>query len=271
MRHISKYLEDRAPQRLVLKSGYDFIDDELGGYHSGELMTICGVENSGKTAFIISQIDRLAVEQKIPTLVDTGLMDVSMFVASMMAYHYDIATNDLWNLWNNPLYKDIIKEYEEMLNEAPIYMIYDDQREDDWEEELRNIIIEKGIRMVFMNDDDFLSNDLMAKLKRLAMETGVSIIRTWTVWSERGNDGFHISLADFNSKSYSALSSMSDTIIAFNDFDFMKICVDERGVDLRGVLGVEIIKQKGCINKTRYRLQKRRLYFREYYSDKFSM
>lgn len=51
MKHISKYLENRPQLQEPLMSGYDFIDNELGGYHPGELMTICGVEDCGKTAF----------------------------------------------------------------------------------------------------------------------------------------------------------------------------------------------------------------------------
>lgn len=45
------------------------------------------------------------------------------------------------------------------------------------------------------------------------------------------------------------------------------IFADERGVNLRGVLGIEILKQKGVIKKKEYRMIKKRLYYQNSYSD----
>ena len=63
MEHISNYKNAIIESSSVpIQSGINFIDDELGGYHPGELMTICGTEDCGKSAFIIAQVDKIAVQ-----------------------------------------------------------------------------------------------------------------------------------------------------------------------------------------------------------------
>jgi len=268
MKHISELLEEQQPQNAALKSGLDFIDNELGGYHPGELMTICGMENSGKTAFILSQIDRLAVEQGIPTLVGFGMMDMSMAVSAMMAYHYDIETNDLWNLLRNPRYEEEICEYKAMLSEAPLFVVKEDCLDEDWMKEMMEWIVEEGIQIAFFDDfETYTSNDTSAELKRLATQSNIPIIKTELIWRDRDGGERPISLSDMNMKEHHIISSMSDTVIAFNDYEFMKIYQDERGVSLRGVLGVDIIKKKGEISQKSYRLFKKRLYYRTRFSD----
>ena len=268
MKHISKLLKERLPQKAALKSGWDFINNELGGYHPGELMTVCGVENSGKTAFILSQIDRLAVEQRIPTLIGFGLMDMSMVVASMMAYHYDIETNDLWNLWDNPLYQEEIAEYESMLREAPLCVVKEDLQDDNLLEELRDRIVDNGIQIAFFEDFEiYTSLNTSSELRRLAVMSNIPVIKSELIWRDRKDGERLVSLSDMNTREWGAISSMSDTVLAFNDYEFMKIFMDERGVNLRGVLGIEILKQKGAISQKLYRLFKKRLYYRTRFSD----
>ena len=268
MKHISDLI-GQTPQRKAepLKSGFGFIDNELGGYHAGELMTICGVENSGKTAFLVSQIDRLTLEQGIPTLIGIGLMDMETFVASMIAYHYDIETNDLWGLWDDPRYQDEINEYESMLKEAPLYVLDNYIQDEEWVKNLSERIAEQGIRMIFLDEWETITlQETSIGLRQLALHTGITIVRTDEVGNDREVDGSRVALSDFNVRRYNHVNSMSDTVIAFNDYDFMKIYEDEHGVNLRGVLGIEILKQKGVISKKEYRLFKKRLYFRKLFS-----
>ena len=230
-------------------------------------MTICGVENSGKTAFLVSQIDRLAVEQRVPTLIGIGLMDMETFVASMIAYHYDIETNNLWGLWDDPRYQDDINEYESMLKEAPLYVLDNFIQDEEWVKNLSERIDEKGIRMIFLDEWETITlQETSIGLRQLALHTGTTIVKTDVVWNDREVDGSRVALSDFNVRRYNHVSSMSDTVIAFNDYEFMKIYADERGVNLRGVLGIEILKQKGVISKKEYRLFKKRLYFRKLFS-----
>lgn len=268
MKHISNILEGQIQQNAALKSGWDFIDNELGGYHPGEMMTICGMENSGKTAFVLSQIDRLAVEQGIPTLIGFGTMDMSMVVASMMAYHYDIETNNLWELLDDPKYQPQRKEYESMLREAPLYVLDDDIRDENWEKTIGEWITNKEIRIIFLDEwETITEKDMSIGLKHLAISTGVSVVLTDVIWNDRPLDGFGVRLSDLNARKCSSVSALPDTVIAFNDYEYMKIFADERGVNLRGVQGIEILKQKGVIKKKEYRMIKKRLYYKKRYSD----
>lgn len=269
MKHICTIIQDASLKKVEpLKSGFGFIDDELGGYHPGEMMTICGVENSGKTAFILSQIDRLAVEQGIPTLVGFGTMDISMVVASMMSYHYDIETNNLWKLLDDPQYKTQITEYESLLKEAPLYVLDNDIRDENWEKTISEWITNKGIRIILLDEwETITEKESSIGLKQLAISTGVSVVMTNVIWNDRPIDGFGVRLSDLNSRKCSSVSALPDTVIAFNDYEFMKIFADEHGVNLRGVLGIEILKHKGVIKKKEYRMIKKRLYYHNKYSD----
>lgn len=268
IKHISKYLDNRPQSKEPLMSGYDFINNELGGYHPGELMTICGVENCGKTAFIVSEIDRLAIGQHVPTLIAVGLMDMKSFVASMIAYHYDIETNDLWGLWDDLSYQDEIGEYESLLREAPLFIVEENFQDENWVTEMKDFIVDHGIQIAFFDEyDSFTFKDTSLELRQLAMQSNIPIVKTEFVWRDRDGGDHPISLADINVKEHHVISSMSDTVIAFIDYEFIKIYEDERGVSLRGVLGVDILKKKGVIEKQSYRIFKNRLYFRTRYSD----
>ena len=56
MKHFLDIIDETSLHSInPLKSGFDFIDEKLGGYHSGEVITVAGTINSGKTAFVVSQ------------------------------------------------------------------------------------------------------------------------------------------------------------------------------------------------------------------------
>ena len=77
MEHISNIIDEVIQQEITpIKSGIKFLDETLGGYYPGEMTTICGDINSGKTAIIIAQINHLAVDQHIPTLLVLNNMTI---------------------------------------------------------------------------------------------------------------------------------------------------------------------------------------------------
>lgn len=69
MEHISDIIENvQSLTDYPISTGFKFLDTIIGGYYPGELTTICGEEDSGKSAYVISQLNHIAMEQKIATL-----------------------------------------------------------------------------------------------------------------------------------------------------------------------------------------------------------
>ena len=84
MSHIAEYIEQA---KLMLKApiltGFDFLDNIMGGYYPGQVTTICGGENIGKSAFVVHQINRIALDHSIPTLLVLDQKSQLEFLASM--------------------------------------------------------------------------------------------------------------------------------------------------------------------------------------------
>lgn len=88
-----------------ISTGFKFLDNAIGGYYPGQLTTICGNENSGKTAFVIAQINYYAVDQQIPTLLVMNNMAERTFLSCMAAYFCSIETSDVNSVLNDEQYK----------------------------------------------------------------------------------------------------------------------------------------------------------------------
>ena len=89
MEHISEIIETTEVVKPIT-TGMRFLDRAIGGYYPGELTAICGEENSGKTAFVVSQLNLIAVEQHIPTMIVLNNMSRRTFLSCMAAYYYRI-------------------------------------------------------------------------------------------------------------------------------------------------------------------------------------
>lgn len=257
MKHILDVIDETSLHSInPLTSGFDFIDEELGGYHSGEVITVAGTINSGKTAFVVSQVDRLSVEQKVPTLVGLGLMDYDMFLASLVAYHYSIKTSNLWGLLNDPKYKTEVEQYKEMLKESPLF-IADSVWDEEDEEDLEISVLEKEIRIVFLDELElFPEENESAKMKQLAIHSGATIVETQVIDKVEVTDRIScIRLSD--------IKGYADTVIAFNDYEYLGLYTDEKGRELHGLLGIEILKQKGFAHSGIYSVQKSQLFLKK--------
>ncbi len=260
IQHVKELIDEMRSQNMVeaLSSGFRFVSKELGGYHAGELMTICGVENSGKTAFVVSEAERLAVDLHVPTLIGLGVMGARQFLSLMVAYACNVRTKNLWELMNDPIVQDKTHDYVEKLEKAPLYVLRP-LREANWEEEIRKFIEKNKIRILFFDDLEFTFwENAQQKMRQIASDLDISIVTTQTVTENRDEDGYirNIWLADLR-------NSMAETVVAFNDFEYSHIYCDERGNDLRGKLRVEILKQKGLTEKKDFLVSKSWLFMKD--------
>ena len=58
----------REAVSIPIPTGFDKLDDLMGGFSSGELVVLGGRPSSGKTALAIHFILQTALERRIPTL-----------------------------------------------------------------------------------------------------------------------------------------------------------------------------------------------------------
>ena len=58
MEHVCDIIEETTSATICpISTGFKFLDTIIGGYYPGELTTICGEEDCGKTAYVISQLN----------------------------------------------------------------------------------------------------------------------------------------------------------------------------------------------------------------------
>ena len=87
MKHITNIVENvKGQEKVALTSGMEFLEENMGPFYPGELTLICSEINSGKSALMIQQIHRIAIDNKEPVLVVLSGKDEISFLACMAAY-----------------------------------------------------------------------------------------------------------------------------------------------------------------------------------------
>ena len=253
MEHISNIIDEVIQQEITpIKSGIKFLDETLGGYYPGEMTTICGDINSGKTAIIIAQINHLAVDQHIPTLLVLNNMTIESYLSCMAAYYCNIEADNIHSVLKSEQYKDKVNAYLELLKEAPLYVVKAQWYENKpFFDKLEAYIEKNGIKiaffdemLVYYNPSGEESNNL---IKTLALSQNIPIVTTCCTWSDReGVDGIKPFLRDLCE--YGERHG-NDVVISITNYEQYHIYQDERGQDLRGMRLMEILKAKGIIDK----------------------
>ena len=112
MEHISDIIENvQSLTDYPISTGFKFLDTIIGGYYPGELTTICGEEDSGKSAYVISQLNHIAMEQKIATLLIINSMSKRALVSCMAAYYCNIETYNVHSVLYDEQYETAVKNY----------------------------------------------------------------------------------------------------------------------------------------------------------------
>ena len=112
MRHIKDSMDRIKEQKVSdLPVGIKFLDNNLGGLYPGELTVICGDADDGKTALMIRQIHRLAIDEEIPVMIVLNGMSERTFLACMAAFYCSIITNDVHQVYSDNVCKDEVEAY----------------------------------------------------------------------------------------------------------------------------------------------------------------
>ena len=268
MEHISTIIETEIKkQDNPINTGFKFLDETIGGFYPGEMTTVCGSEDCGKTAFVITQLNRIAVDQHIPTLFVLNNMTERNFLSSMIAYYCNIETNNVHSIFDTELQQEAVKAYLKMLSDTPLYVVNAEWFEDNaFFEMLEKLIVEKDIKIAFFDEvvhyEILAESGSMSYLKTLSMKLNIPVVSTCCIWNYReGLDGVVPALPDLSK--YCELHG-HDVVISFIKYEQYHVYQDEHGHDLHDTIGVEILKHKGRIENRKHFLPLGCLYLRNY-------
>lgn len=262
MKHISEIInEAMAVEPKPIETGIKSLDELIGGYYPGELTTVCGREDVGKTAFIVHQVNRMAIDLGIETYMYASYTSEQVWLSMMVAYYCGIQTSDLHAVLYSPMYADAVKAYLGKLKEAPLFVEFGFKKAFSLEH-VMDVIKREHVKIAFFDDAMWLGDD-GTSLKRLAMEWGISVVATTWTWlnGRDGLEGRRVFLTDLDRDS-SCFGS--DVVIGMMDYETDHIFTDDHGRDLRGMLELEVLKHKGLREKSRVRVSKQSMLVRSH-------
>ena len=269
MEHISEIIKETVEGCNPITTGLKFLDSTIGGYYPGELTTICGEEDCGKTAFVVSQLNRIAVEQHIPALVVLNNMSRRTFLSCMAAYYCSFEHVNVHKVMDDGQHSDEVKAYLDILKNAPLYIIKKETYEGSaLTPEIEGMIQTFGIKIVFVDEASsfWMSEEQkscpVTSYKTMAMKWNIPIVITACVWNDReGIEGMKPFLRDVYL--YCDIHG-SDSVIGLFRYDRHYIYQDEHGRDLHDMVNMEILKCKGKTTKRKYLMPWGYLYLKNY-------
>ncbi|MBQ8096501.1 MAG: hypothetical protein IJ243_05385 [Prevotella sp.] len=261
MKHVSEIISGvmaECPKPIL--TGLQQLDEQIGGYYPSELTTVCGRENVGKTAFIVHQVNRLAVDMGVATYLYAGYVDERVWLSMMVAYYCGIQTIDFHSVLYSPKYATPVKEYLEKLKKAPLFVEFGMEQSFSIDH-VMDVVKRENIRIAFFDDANWLTEENRA-LKRVAVACRIPVVASAETWlhEREGMDGRRPMLSDLEmvTGGYG-----SDVVIGLTDFETDHIFMDENGRSLRGILELSILKHKGMMKLSRIRIRKTMLYAKE--------
>ncbi len=256
MEHISEVLERVSLQNPEpIKTGFKFLDDSIGGYYPGEMTTICGAEGSGKSAFVITQLVHVAVEQRIPTLLVLNSMSEYTFFSCMASYYYGLPAKSINTVFATEAYGKALSDFMGLMKDVPLYFIKANWGDDmEFFEKLEGPIRDKGIKIAFFDEVLYVLNEVPDSVinchKLLAQKMNIPVVCTACVWNDReGLIGLKPALKDLCN--ICGLHG-NDVVLGFTDYAQNGIHVDEQGRDLHDKICIEILKYKGRLKNRNF-------------------
>ena len=267
MEHISKVLEGLHQQNNVpIETGISFLDKTIGGYYPGEMTTICGSELCCKTAFVIHQLCQIAIDKKIPTLLLLNYMSEGNFISSMIAYYCNMEAHDMHHILDSKNNQKDVSDFMRQLMESPLYIAksgwYEDKNISDV---IDNFVESEKIKIIFVDEVILdLTLDEVRKLscmREIAVKKNIPVVTTCCIWNCRdGLDGIRPSITDLCNYSY---LHGHDVVIGLTNYEQHYIFMDDKGYDLHGTIGLEILKFRGEIKDKLCYIPKDYFYYRD--------
>jgi replicative DNA helicase len=157
--------------KQVISSGYDSIDELLGGFSLGEFVVLGGRPGMGKTQLLVNLVLKMA--QKDPVLYFTFDISESSLAVRFMAAASGISVGRLHRKALNETEKDFVKKTSLALSEIPLYINSGlNGSLTLFKEQCEKLVAEKGVKIIVV---DYLQ--LMGSHRnRYNRETEMSII-----------------------------------------------------------------------------------------------
>lgn len=255
-----KRIQEATPDHLIgLSTGFERLDEVLGGFVEGTLVTIGGRTGMGKTAFAFNLLRNLAIEKNIPSLYisleSTEQLCTNILIACTLNIKYRVLLSgqlvvEEWEkldkgvsgIVNSPIYldtkstytiDDICKTVEEAVQEHQVKVVFIDY--------LQLIFAKTG----FTENRYLELNYITRKLKALAKEFNITIV----VLSQLNRNAEGEKRLDHRPvltdlRDSGTICDDSDVVCFVHRPEYYRIYQDEKGNDMHNVALIIVAKNR---------------------------
>lgn len=243
-----------------LRSGFPILDKITAGWQNGDLIIIAARPAMGKTAFIVSMIKNMAVEQNIPIGLFSLELPNKQIVNRLMTNVCEIPGEKIHTGQLQPYEWEQLDFKIKELYDSPIYI--DDSHTMFVQtlcEKAREMVTEKGVQAIFIDYIQLLSvvdrytdnrynemNYISRTLKALAKELNIPIFAisqlNRNVESRTGAEGKRPQLIDLRDSG--TICDDADIVCFIHRPEYYRILEDEKGNSLIGLAEIIISKHR---------------------------
>lgn len=255
-----KRIQETTPDHLIgLSTGFERLDEVLGGLVEGTLVTIGGRTGMGKTAFAFNLLRNLAIEKNIPSLYisleSTEQLCTNILIACTLNIKYrGLLSGQLvveeWEkldkgvsgIVNSPIYldtkstytiDDICKTVEEAVQEHQVNVVFIDY--------LQLIFAKTG----FTENRYLELNYITRKLKALAKEFNITIVLISQLnRNSEGEKRFDHRPVLTDLRDSGTICDDSDVVCFVHRPEYYHIYQDEKGNDMRNKALIIVAKNR---------------------------
>lgn len=255
-----KRIQEATPDHLIgLSTGFERLDEVLGGLVEGTLVTIGGRTGMGKTAFAFNLLRNLAIEKNIPSLYisleSTEQLCTNILIActlnikyrgllsgQLVAEEWEKLDKGVSGIVNSPIYldtkstytiDDICKTVEEAVQEYQVKVVFIDY--------LQLIFAKTG----FTENRYLELNYITRRLKALAKEFNITIVLlsqlNRNAEGEKRLDHRPV-LTDLRDSG--TICDDSDVVCFVHRPEYYRVYQDEKGNDMRNVALIIVDKNR---------------------------
>lgn len=255
-----KRIQEATPDHLIgLSTGFERLDEVLGGLVEGTLVTIGGRTGMGKTAFAFNLLRNLAIEKNIPSLYisleSTEQLCTNILIActlnikyrgllsgQLVAEEWEKLDKGVSEIVNSPIYLDTKSTY-------PIEDICKTVEEAVQEHQIKVVLIDY-LQLIFaktgFTENRYLElNYITRKLKALAKEFNITIV----VLSQLNRNAEGEKRLDHRPvltdlRDSGTICDDSDVVCFVHRPEYFHIYDDEKGNDMRNKALIIVAKNR---------------------------
>lgn len=255
-----KRIQEATPDHLIgLSTGFERLDEVLGGFVEGTLVTIGGRTGMGKTAFAFNLLRNLAIEKNIPSLYisleSTEQLCTNILIActinikyrgllsgQLVVEEWEKLDKGVSGIVNSPVYldtkstytiDDICKTVEESVQEHQVKVVFIDY--------LQLIFAKTG----FTENRYLELNYITRRLKALAKEFNITIVLLSQLNRNAEDDKrFEHRPVLTDLRDSGTICDDSDVVCFVHRPEYYRIYQDEKGNDMRNKALIIVAKNR---------------------------